>query len=316
MIGVFSIKASEIAQAIGGDFEGEYEVAIRNVGSLDEVLAGKTHCLSWVKPGNEGRISGAPGKGVLWIASRKSRGEEVWQGRNVVFVDNPRLAFSHLLSVYFDQKREPRIEPSAYIADTAVLGDSCYVGHNVVIEDNVTVGASSIILHNTVIGRGTQIGSGSYIGSNCSIGMAGFGYEKDENGEWTAIPHVGNVVIGNGVRIHNNTCVDKAMLGSTVLSDEVKVDNLVHIAHGVQIGKNSLVIANAMVAGSVSIGENSWIAPSVSILNQARIGSNVSTGMGATIVKNVEDGQLVVGSPAEPIDQFKKWQSTRKRLME
>ena len=305
-----------MAQAVGGEFQGEYEMAVRSPASLDEVLAGKTHCLSWVKPGNETKIGESSSRGVIWVASKESKGNPVWQGRNVVFVDNPRLAFSKLLSLYFDKKREPRIEKTAFIAESSTIGEWCYIGHNVVIEDRVVIGDHTTILHNTVIGFETQIGSDVYIGSNCSIGMAGFGYEKDETGEWTAIPHVGNVVIGKGVRIHNNTCVDKAMLGSTVLSDEVKIDNLVHIAHGVKIGKNSLIIANAMVAGSVHIGENSWIAPSANILNQLKIGSNVSTGMAANIVKNVEDGQLVVGNPAEPIEQFKKWSAVRKKLLE
>lgn len=305
-----------MAQAVGGEFQGEYEMAVRGPASLDEVLAGKTHVLSWVKTGNEEKIAASPSRGVIWVASKENRQNTVWQGRNVVFVDNPRLAFSQLLSLYFDKKREPHIEKTAQIAESSTVGERCYIGHNVVIEEHVKIGNSCTILHNTVIGKETRIGNDVYIGSNCSIGMAGFGYEKDENGEWTAIPHVGNVVIGNGVRIHNNTCVDKAMLGSTILSDEVKIDNLVHIAHGVKVGKNSLIIANAMVAGSVHIGENSWIAPSANILNQIKVGSNVSTGMAANIVKNVEDGQLVVGNPAEPIDQFKKWSAVRKRLLE
>jgi UDP-3-O-[3-hydroxymyristoyl] glucosamine N-acyltransferase len=85
--------------------------------------------------------------------------------------------------------------------------------------------------------------------------------------------------------------------------DNVKVDNLVHIAHGVQVGRNSLVIANAMVAGSVQIGENTWVAPSSSIINQKKIGNNVTIGLSAVVVKNVEDGQTVIGSPAEEISK-------------
>ncbi len=91
---------------------------------------------------------------------------------------------------------------------------------------------------------------------------------KNEEGKYSIIPHMGNVVIKNQVEIGNNTCIDRAVLGSTIINENVKIDNLVHISHGVSLGANSLIIANTMIAGSSIIGENVWVSPSSSILNK------------------------------------------------
>ena len=126
----------------------------------------------------------------------------------------------------------------------------------------------------------------------------GFGYEKNEKGEYKAIKHVGYVVIEKDAEIANNVVIDRATLGVTVIGENVKIDNLVHISHNVRIGKNCMILANSMLAGSVTIGENSWIAPSASILNQKKIGSNVMVGMGAVVLKDVENDIVVVGNPS------------------
>jgi len=215
--------------------------------------------------------------------------------------ENPRLAFQKALSEFFMPPKKSGICRTAIIGDNISIGRDVYIGEYVVIEDNCIIGDKTVIDHHTTIKEGTIIGGNVIIGSNNTIGGVGFGYEKDETGQYLFIPHIGNVIIGNNVEIGNNTCIDRAVLGSTILMDNVKVDNLVHIAHGVKIGKNSLVIANAMIAGSVEIGENTWVAPSSSILNQKKVGNNVTIGLSAVVVKNVEDGQTVIGSPAEEI---------------
>lgn len=220
-----------------------------------------------------------------------------------LITDNPRLAFQTVLTNFFMPKRNVGVSSTALIAKSAKLGEDVFIGNNVTIEEDCIIGDRTSIDHGTIVKKGTIIGSDVIIGANSTIGGVGFGYEKDETGQYVFIPHIGNVIIEDQVEIGNNTCIDRAVLGSTILSKNVKVDNLVHIAHGVKIDENSLVIANAMVAGSVEIGKNTWVAPSSSIINGKKVGNNVTIGLSAVVVKDVNDGETVIGSPAEEISK-------------
>ncbi|MFC6267712.1 UDP-3-O-(3-hydroxymyristoyl)glucosamine N-acyltransferase [Frigoriflavimonas asaccharolytica] len=218
-----------------------------------------------------------------------------------LITSQPRLAFQKILTEFFMPKRKTGISASAIIEKNCSIGNNVFIGNNVVIEENCTIGDDTVIDHNTIIKAHIKIGKNVSIGCNCTIGGVGFGYEKDETGQFVFIPHIGNIIIEDFVEIGNNTCIDRAVMGNTIIKENAKIDNLVHIAHGVEIGKNSLIIANAMVAGSVKIGENTWVAPSASILNQKKIGNNVTIGLSAVVVKDVNDGETVIGSPAEEI---------------
>jgi len=218
----------------------------------------------------------------------------------IIACENPRRAFSLILSKFFDKEWIP-LPHGASIPIKSSGPPSTKIGNGTIIEEDVIIGSNTVIGYNNVILRGTIIGDNVKIGSNNTIGAVGFGYEKSEDGKYELIPHIGNVIIEDNVEIGNNNCIDRAVLGSTILKENSKIDNLVHIAHGVIIGKNSLIIANAMIAGSVVIGENTWIAPSTSVINGGKIGSNSMTGMGAVVVKEVEDNSLVVGVPAKKI---------------
>lgn len=140
-------------------------------------------------------------------------------------------------------------------------------------------------------------------GNFCSIGGFGFGYERNENGVPFRIPHLGNVVIGEFVQIGSHVCIDRAVIGSTVIGDNVKIDNLVHVAHNAQIGKNTLIVAGAVVGGSVVIGENCFIGMNASIKQKVKIGNNVTVGAGAVVLRDVPDGATVVGNPARILEK-------------
>ena len=225
------------------------------------------------------------------------------QGCNYLVVERPRLAFKEIITRFFTPAKLQGISLTAIIYPDCLIGKNVTIGHHVVVEENCIIGDLSSIGHNTIIHANTRIGNNVTIGCNNTIGGVGFGYEKDIDGEYSVIPHIGNVVLGNNVEIGNNTCIDRAVLGSTILHDNVKVDNLVHIAHGVVIGKNSLIIANAMVAGSATIGEHVWVAPSASILNKKSIANNAVIGMGAVVLKNVNEGETIIGNPGKPLNK-------------
>lgn len=142
-------------------------------------------------------------------------------------------------------------------------------------------------------------GKNVQIGDNCSIGNDGFQYIKDVDGGLIKFPHFGNVILEDDVEIANNTCIDRGALSNTIIRKGVKIDNLVHIAHNVEIGENTQVIALSMIAGSVKIGKDCWISPSSCIKNQLTIGDNVLIGMGAVVISDVESDSVMVGNPAK-----------------
>lgn len=141
------------------------------------------------------------------------------------------------------------------------------------------------------------IGDGTVIGSN------GFGYARNPDGFLVRIPHKGNVVIHANVEIGCNTCIDRSAVGSTVIGEGTKIDNLVHIAHGVKIGKNCLIIAHANIGGSTEIGDNCYIGMGATIKNKLKIGNNVTIGMGAIVLRDVPDGETWVGNPAKKLQK-------------
>ena len=217
---------------------------------------------------------------------------------NYIISENPRRYFQQVLLRFFTPKPVPGISPSAVVHPTACIGDDVTIGHHVVIEENCVIGNHTIIGHNTVILKDTIIGSHVKLGCNNTIGGTGFGYEKDDHGQYQLLPHIGNVIIKDHVEIGNNTTIDRAVLLSTVINENVKIDNLVHIAHNVQVGQNSLIIANSMIGGSTIIGENAWIAPSSSLINKISVGNDATVGLGAVVLKDVEASATVYGNPA------------------
>lgn len=234
---------------------------------------------------------------------------------NFLVVANPRSCFFKLLNAMSRTERPSKVEASAVLHPSLKVGKNCYIGHNVVVEENCSIGNNAVILHNTVILAGTSIGDDVVIGCNNTIGNYGFGYEKDESGDYEPLQHIGGVVIGDKVEIHNNTCIDRGVLGNTEIHDNVKIDNLVHVAHGVVIERNSLIIANAMIGGSTRIGPNCWIAPSVSVINKAAIAAGTMTGIGAVILKSTDENGTYIGNPAIKMEEHRKWSAIRKVLM-
>ena len=223
---------------------------------------------------------------------------------NTIIVVNPRKSFAEVVRYFFmDMIECLGVHDSAIIHPTVEFDENLVtIEPNVVIEKNVILGKRVFIGANSVIKSGTVIHDDVKIGSNNTIGGVGFGYEPNEDGGYELIPHLGNVILKEKVEIGNNTCIDRAVLGSTILENNVKVDNLVHIAHGVKIGANSLVIAHAMIAGSVQVGKNTWVSPCASIKQKLKIGDNVIIGMGSVVLKNIEDGDIVAGVPSKKIN--------------
>ena len=175
------------------------------------------------------------------------------------------------------------------------------IHRSVELSSEVTLGSGVTIGPNTVVIGNVSIGSNVHIGANCVIGSPGFGFAKGPDGVYIRVPHVGGVIIGDNVEIGNNACIDSGTFESTVIGNNVKIDNLVHIAHNVTIGERTLITACAEISGSVKIGSDVWIAPNVSIIQKVSIGDGALVGIGSTVTKDVSPGLTVFGSPARAV---------------
>ncbi len=230
-----------------------------------------------------------------------------------VLVKDPRLTILRIIDSLFSKKIQYGIHPSAVIHSEAKIHSNAYIGPLTYIGIS-TIGEGTIIYGNTHIYDNVNIGKNVTIHAGSVIGADGFGYQRNEDGVFEKFPHVGGVIIDDDVEIGANTCIDKGGLGNTHIQLGAKIDNLVHIAHNVIVGKHSAVIANAMVGGSTIIDDFSWVAPSVSLINGIRIGRKVTVGMGAVVTKNIPDGETWTGIPARPLEEFLKQQAKIKNL--
>lgn len=194
----------------------------------------------------------------------------------------------------------------AYLAKGVRLGNNVKIYPHVYLGDNVTVGDNTIIYagvkvyHNCVIGADCIIHSGSVIGSD------GFGFAPQANGEYKKIPQVGNVVIEDNIEIGACTTIDRSTMGSTVIHSGVKLDNLIQIAHNVEIGKNTVVAAQTGIAGSSKVGENCVFAGQVGVIGHLQVGNRVTIASKSGISNNVPDGMAILGFPGMEAGKYKR----------
>jgi len=214
---------------------------------------------------------------------------------------NPRLSFIRILDRYFKTCEQKGIDPTARIDPGAKIEEGVVIGAHVYVGGNVHIGSETVVGSGVVIEGDVTIGCRCRIKPNAVIGAQGFSFEKDENGVPQHFPHIGHIEIGQDVWIGSCSTIELAGLGSTILEDGVKVDDLVQIGHNTRTGKNSLVMANVVLCGGVTIGEGCWIAPNAVIKQKVRIGNYCTVGLGAVVLKDVSDGETVVGVPAKPL---------------
>lgn len=189
--------------------------------------------------------------------------------------------------------KNPRLEFARALSHFAKEFDRNFMMSNT---GNCYYGANTWIANNTVFGNDRSSKRGRFqIGYQCIIGDAGFGFEKDEEGNLIQIPHLGRVWIQDRVVLRNHVMIDRAVIGETVIGEGTVIDNLVHVAHGVKIGKNCLIVAGSVLGGSCEIGDGCFIGINASVKNKVKIGNNVTVGMGAVITKDVPDGVTVIG---------------------
>ena len=239
-------------------------------------------------------------------------------GGAVILVDNARGAMGQLLSMVskamFPAKKG--IEQPSFISEGVAVPEDAYIGAFAYIGKNVRLGAGVQIYPNVYIGDNVTIGDGTilYAGvriyANCQIGKAcilhagvvigadGFGFEPDAQGVNQKIPQIGNVIIEDDVELGANTCVDRAMMGSTIVRKNVKVDNLVQIAHNVEVGESSFLCAQVGIAGSTKVGKHCILTGQVGVAGHIEIADNCIFGAQSGVSGSVRKPGMYMGSPA------------------
>jgi UDP-3-O-[3-hydroxymyristoyl] glucosamine N-acyltransferase len=323
-----ALTAKELAAFLGAKLVGDSNSIVSGV-ALPE--SAKPQDLVYVESArHQSRAEESAAKCVL------ARDGLSLKNKTILVVDNPKLAFAkasaRLLPIY---SPIPGIHASAIVASSARLKPHVFVGPYVVIEDEVEIGEGSIVEAFCFLGRGSSIGekcrlhprvtlypgaklaSRVEVHSGAVIGSDGFGYVFGE-GRHSKFPQVGAVEISDDVEIGANTTVDRGSLGVTRIHADVKIDNLVQIAHNVAIGQHSIVAAQTGISGSCSLGEGVTLAGQVGVADHCNLEDGVVVGgqAGVPSGKTIRKGQTVWGTPARPLEKFKKQYAAIVRLPE
>ena len=321
--------AEQIAGFLNGKIEGNPAAMVNDVSKIEEGRPGTLAFLA--NPKYEKYIYDTEATIVL-INNDLSLEKEVKS--TLIRVDDAYKAFASLLDLYEQSKpRKTGVSPNTSIAGSAICGENLYagdfvyigedakIGNNVRLYPQVFIGDNVSIGDNTLLYPGVKVLDDCQVGNNCIIhagtviGSDGFGFAlEQESTSRRKVPQVGNVVIGNDVEIGSNVSIDRATMGSTRIGNGVKMDNLIQIAHNVEIGENSVVIAQAGVAGSTKIGKNVILAAQAGLVGHITIGDGAIIAAQAGVAHSIKEKDIVLGSPAFNIREYRKSAAIFKRL--
>lgn len=307
----------EIAKLIDGELIGPGDIAITGVAGIKEAASGEITFLA--NPKYLPLIDKTKASAI--ITSREIKPAD----KPIIRTENPSLAFTRVISVFAPSEiKHPKgVHSTAIVGSNVVLGKNVALGAYAVVEDGVTLGDNAIIYAGCFIGNDTKIGSDCLIYPNVSIrervtigsrviihsgaviGSDGFGFVTVE-GRHHKIPQIGTVQIGDDVEIGANVAIDRARFDKTVIGNGTKIDNLVHIAHNVVVGENSLIIAQAGISGSTVIGNGVTIAGQAGLVGHITIGDGAILAAQAGVTKSVPPNTTVSGYPAREHESAKR----------
>ena len=314
------ITAAQIAEVLGGDVEGDSTIEVSTLSKIEEGTPGSITFLSNPKYNHYIYTTNAS----VAIVNKTFVAEHEIK-TTLIRVDDAYKAFSKILEFYNQIKlMKSGIEQPSVISEGVEYGDDLYlgsfsyigkntkIGNNVKIYPNSFVGDNVVIGDNTILFAGARIYSETIIGKDCTIhsgtiiGSDGFGFAPSEDGSYTKVPQIGNVIIEDDVEIGSCTTVDRATLGSTIIRKGVKLDNQIQIAHNVEIGEHTVIASQSGVAGSTKIGKYCVIGGQVGIVGHITIGDHVKIQAQSGVGKNIKDGEVIQGSPAIAYNDFSK----------
>jgi UDP-3-O-[3-hydroxymyristoyl] glucosamine N-acyltransferase len=316
-----NFTAQDIAEFLNGEVDGDASVAVNNVSKIEE---GKPGTLSFLaNPKYEHYIYTTQSSIVLVNKTFKAEKEV---SATLIRVEDAYQSIAQLLEMYEQSKPQKiGIEEPSFISKTATVGEKAYVGafayigsnvkmgDNVKIHPHVYVGDNVTIGDNTVLNSGVKVYENCKIGANCIvhsgvvIGGDGFGFAPSSANNYKKVPQVGNVVIEDHVEIGANTCIDRATMGSTIIRKGVKLDNLIQVAHNVEIDENTVIASQTGVAGSSKVGKNCMFGGQVGIAGHLTIADDVKIAAQSGIGRNIKkQGVVLQGSPAFEFGPYQK----------
>ncbi len=312
--------AAQIAEILEGEIEGNPEAEVSELSKIEEGEEGSLTFLSNPKYTSYIYKTNAS----VTIVNQSFKAEQPIN-TTLIKVKDAYKAFSKLLEYYNQVKlSKSGIEDPSFIGENVNYGEDLYLGAFAYIGRNVTIGNRVKIYPNAYVGDNVKIGddvvifpgvkiySECVIGSNCFlhsgaiVGSDGFGFSPGDDGTYSKVPQIGNVIIEDHVEIGAGTTIDRATLGSTIIRKGVKLDNQIQIAHNVEIGEHTAIAAQTGIAGSSKIGKNCLIGGQVGIAGHLTIGDRVSIQAQSGIGRNVENGEKLQGSPAFGYNEYYK----------
>ena len=315
-------SAEMIAGLIGGTVVGDPKATVNNFAKIEE---GKSGCISFLANDKYEQYIYETDSSIVLVNNNFEPKQEI--KATLIKVANAREAVAKLLQIYESMKpKRQGISELAFIDPTAKIGKDCYIGPFVAIAEGVEIGDGCVFHPHVTIGRNAKVGNNTEIYSNavvyhdckvgnncilhagCVIGADGFGFEPTDTG-YNKIPQIGIAVIEDDVEIGANTCVDRAVMGETIVHKGVKLDNLVQIAHNDEIGCHTVMSAQVGIAGSTKVGEWCMFGGQVGVAGHATIADKTMAGAQAGIPNNIKKpGTAVQGTPA--IEGRNFWKSS------
>ena len=297
---------------LGGTVEGNPDARVSNLAKIEEGSAGTLTFLA--NPAYTPFVY-TTGSSVVVVGKDFEPAQPVQA--TLIRVDNPYDSFARLLELYDKMKEGPKgISPQAFISPSAQVAEGAYVGEFAWIGDKVRIGKNVRIYPQVYIGEKVTIGDdcllypgvkiyhGCSIGNRCIlhggvvIGSDGFGFAPQDGNNYHKIPQVGNVVLEDDVEVGSNTTIDRATLGSTMIRKGVKLDNLIQIAHNVEIGEHTVIAAQTGISGSTHIGKNCMFGGQVGLVGHITVGDNVKIGAQSGVEGHVKANSVIIGAPA------------------